>query len=40
MVTPNAEQATYTMRLALQRILDLNEGQPYSYTRDELLETT
>jgi NAD(P)-dependent dehydrogenase (short-subunit alcohol dehydrogenase family) len=37
MVTPNAEQATYTMRLALQRILELNEDHPYSYTRDELV---
>ena len=37
MVTPNAEQATYTMRLALQRVLQLNEGQPYSYSRDELV---
>ncbi|MCK5887706.1 MAG: SDR family NAD(P)-dependent oxidoreductase [Alcanivorax sp.] len=37
MVTPNAEQAANTMRLALQRILELNEGQPYSYNRNELV---
>jgi len=37
MVTPNAEQAAFTMRLALQRILELNEDQPYSYNRDELV---
>lgn len=37
MVTPNAEQAAITIRVALQRILQLNEGQPYSYSRDELV---
>lgn len=37
MVTPNADQAAITIRLALQRILQLNEGQPYSYDRDELV---
>ncbi len=37
MVTPNAEEAAFTMRLALQRILELNEDQPYSYSRDELV---
>jgi NAD(P)-dependent dehydrogenase (short-subunit alcohol dehydrogenase family) len=37
MVTPNAEQATVTLRVALQRILQLNEGQPYSFSRDELV---
>jgi NAD(P)-dependent dehydrogenase (short-subunit alcohol dehydrogenase family) len=37
MVTPNAEQAAITIRLALQRILELNEDQPYSYDRDELV---
>lgn len=46
MVTPNAEQAALTIRAALERLLQLNEGQPYSYDRDtlvalldELLET-
>lgn len=37
MVTPTKEQADWTMRVALQRILELNEGQPYSYNRDELV---
>lgn len=37
MVTPNAEQAQITIRLALLRILQLNEDQPYSYDRDQLV---
>jgi NAD(P)-dependent dehydrogenase (short-subunit alcohol dehydrogenase family) len=37
MVTPNAEQAAVTIRTAMQRLLQLNEGQPYSYSRDELV---
>ena len=37
MVTPNAEQAAETIRVAMQRTLQLNEGQPYSYSRDELV---
>ncbi|MDH4049908.1 MAG: SDR family oxidoreductase [Gammaproteobacteria bacterium] len=37
LVTPNAEQAAMTMRVAMQRTLQLNEGQPYSYSRDELV---
>jgi NAD(P)-dependent dehydrogenase (short-subunit alcohol dehydrogenase family) len=37
MVTPNAEQAEETMRWAMQRLLQLNEGQPYTYSRDELI---
>ena len=37
MVTPNAEQAEMTIRAALQRTLDLNQDQPYTYTRDELV---
>ena len=37
MVTPNEEQAALTIRVALQRLLQLNEGQPYTYTRDELV---
>jgi len=37
MVTPNAEQAALTIRGALQRLLQLNEGQPYTYDRDELV---
>jgi NAD(P)-dependent dehydrogenase (short-subunit alcohol dehydrogenase family) len=37
MVTPNAEEAALTIRVAMQRILQLNEDQPYSYSRDELV---
>ncbi len=37
MVTPNAEQAQITIRQAMQRLLQLNEGQPYSYDRDKLV---
>lgn len=37
MVTPNAEQAAATIRVVMQRILQLNEDQPYSYSRDELV---
>lgn len=37
MVTPNAEQAAITIRTAMQRMLQLNEDQPYSYSRDELV---
>lgn len=37
MVTPNEEQAHITIRAALQRLLELNEGQQYSYDRDELI---
>ena len=37
MVTPNEEQSAITIRLALQRVLQLNEDHPYSYDRDELV---
>lgn len=37
LVTPNAEQAELTIRVAMQRTLELNEDQPYSLTRDELV---
>ncbi len=37
MVTPNAGQAAKTIRASMERLLQLNEGQPYSYTRDELV---
>jgi len=37
MVTPNAEEAAVTIRAAMQRMLQLNVGQPYSYSRDELV---
>lgn len=37
MVTPNAGQAEITIRYAMRRVLELNEDQPYSYSRDELV---
>ena len=37
MVTPNAEEARWTISAALQRLLELNEDQPYSYDRDQLI---
>jgi NAD(P)-dependent dehydrogenase (short-subunit alcohol dehydrogenase family) len=37
MVVPNADQANMTIRAALQRLLEINEGQPYSYDRDQLV---
>lgn len=37
MVTPNEEQAQLTIRSAMQRLLELNEGQPYAYDRDGLV---
>lgn len=38
MVTPNEEQADMTIRAAMQRLLELNEGQAYSKSRDDLVE--
>lgn len=35
MVTPDEEQARVTISAALQRLLELNEDQPYSYDRDQ-----
>ena len=37
MVTPNAEQAVFAIRIALQRTLQLNDKQPYSLDRDQLV---
>jgi len=36
-LSPDAEQATITIRFAMQRLLQLNEDQPYSYSRDNLV---
>lgn len=38
MVTPNAEQADITIRSAMQRMLELNEDQPYEYDREGLIK--
>lgn len=37
LVTPNEEQANITIRSAMQRVVELNEDQSYSYDRDELV---
>ncbi|MDH4124662.1 MAG: SDR family NAD(P)-dependent oxidoreductase [Gammaproteobacteria bacterium] len=37
MVTPNAEQARLTISAAMQRLLELNADQPYSYDREQLI---
>ena len=37
MVTPNEEQALATLRAGFRRMLELNQDQPYSMSRDELV---
>ena len=37
MVTPNREQAEITIQYAMQRLLQLNQDQPYSYDREQLI---
>ncbi len=37
-VVPNREQAGLTIGRAVQRVTQLNEGQEYSFSRDELIE--
>jgi len=37
MVVPNADEADRTIRQALTELVQLNEGQPYEYSRDELV---
>lgn len=37
MVTPNADQAQRTITAAMQRMLELNADQPYSYDREQLI---
>ena len=37
MVTPNEDQAHFTIRAAMQRLLELNQDQPYAYDRDGLV---
>ena len=38
MVVPNQEEAGWTIGTAIQEMVQLNEGQPYSYSRDQLIE--
>ena len=37
MVVPNQREAELTIRAALARVVQLNEGQPYAYDRDGLI---
>ena len=36
MVVPNADEAERTIRQVITELVQLNEGQPYEYSRDEL----
>jgi len=36
MVVPNQRQADITIRKAIEEVVQLNQGQEYSYTRHEL----
>jgi NAD(P)-dependent dehydrogenase (short-subunit alcohol dehydrogenase family) len=38
MVVPNAKEAALTMQASMRRLLQLNQGQPYSYNREQLIE--
>lgn len=38
MVVPNAQQAEITIKSALQQLVQLNEGQPYTYDRAALVK--
>jgi hypothetical protein len=38
MVVPNERQADITIRKAIEEVVQLNQGQEYSYTRDELVK--
>jgi NAD(P)-dependent dehydrogenase (short-subunit alcohol dehydrogenase family) len=38
MVVPNAQQAEITIKTAVQQLVQLNEGQPYTYDRAALLK--
>ena len=38
MVVPNAEEAGWTIGQIMREMVQLNEGQAYSYSRDELIE--
>jgi NAD(P)-dependent dehydrogenase (short-subunit alcohol dehydrogenase family) len=38
MVVPNQEEAQRTIGEAIKELVELNEGQPYSYNREQLIE--
>ena len=37
MVTPNQQEADATIRASMKRLLELNEDQPYRYSREQLI---
>ncbi len=37
MVVPNAEEAGWTLEASMRRLLELNQGHPYSYDREQLI---
>jgi hypothetical protein len=37
MVVPNEQEANATIRAHIRRLVQLNEDQPYEFTRDELM---
>jgi len=37
LVVPNQGEADWAIKAAVMRLLQLNEDQPYAYTRDELV---
>ena len=38
MVVPNEEEAGWTINKAIEELVQLNEWQEYSYTREQLIE--
>ena len=38
MVVPNQDQAYVTVRKAMEEMVQLNQGQQYSYSREELVK--
>lgn len=38
MVVPNQWEANITIRKAIEEVVQLNQGQEYSYCRDELVK--
>jgi hypothetical protein len=37
MVVPDAKEAEVTIRKAIEELVQLNEGQPYTYSREALV---
>ncbi len=38
LVVPNQDEASYPIEACIARIVQLNEDQPFSYTREQLIE--